>query len=179
MLKKIFLVIAVLLLALCIYAALKPATFLVAREISIKATPEVIFTHINNAKKANDWMPWKEIDQEAVMVELGPEEGVGSGSKWDSKGQMGTGQAVVIESVPNVKVVTQLTYTKPMEMSQLATVSLSPNESGDTNVRWEVTGENTFMGRLMCIFMDMDKIVGQQFEKGLNNLKRIVEEAAS
>lgn len=175
MLKKIFLVLAVVVLALCIYAALQPAVFTIARSISIQATPEEIFPHINNSKKANDWMPWKDIDKEVMMVEMGPEEGIGSGSKWDSKGQMGTGQAVVVESIPNQKVVTQLTYTKPMAMTQLATVSLSGNEGGGTTVRWEVTGENSFMARLMCIFMNMDKVVGEQFEKGLTNLKNIVE----
>lgn len=177
MMKKVFLVLAIFVLAICIYAALQPAEFTIARAIDVRANPDVIFPHINNSKKAHDWMPWKDIDQEVVMVELGPEEGVGSGSKWDSKGQMGTGQAVIIESVPNSRVVTQLTYTKPMEMSQIATVSLSPNEGGGTNVKWSVTGKNTFVGRLMCIFMDMDKVVGEQFEKGLNNLKRIVEGA--
>ena len=174
MMKKIFLVLAVLVLGICIYAALQPAEFVIAREISIKATPEAIFPHINNSKKMNDWMPWKDSDPTAQMEPFGPEEGVGSGSKWDSPGQMGTGQAVVIESVANQVVKTQLTYTKPMEMSQLAEVLLTPNGEM-TTVRWSVTGKNSFMGRLMCVFMNMDKMVGKEFEKGLSNLKRIVE----
>lgn len=174
MMKKIFLVLAVLILGFCIYAALLPAEYVIAREIAIKASPEAIFTHINNSKKANNWMPWKDADPNLQMVVVGPEEGVGSGSKWDSSGSMGTGQAIVIESIPNQLVKTQITYTKPMEMSQMAEVSLTPN--GETTmVRWSVSGQNSFMGRLMCMFMNMDKMVGKEFEKGLNNLKGIVE----
>lgn len=174
MLKKILIGLAIIIVGFVIYVALQPADFFIAREMVMKAPPEVIFPHINNSKKANDWMPWAESDPQAQMAHSGPDEGVGSISTWDSSGQMGTGKAEVIESVPNQSVKTQLTYTKPMEMSQVAEVSLKTTPEG-TVVRWTVTGKNTFVGRLMCVFMDMDKMVGQEFEKGLTKLKGIVE----
>ncbi len=174
MLKKILLGLILLIAALLIYAATQPSQMLIAREQLIKATPDVIFPYINHSKKSNEWMPWKDSDPKVEMIYSGPEEGLGSTSSWDSPGQMGTGQAVVVESIPLQHVKTQLTYTKPMQMSQLATISLTPTSDG-TLVRWEVTGENSFLGRLMCLFFDMDELVGSEFEKGLMKLKKTIE----
>lgn len=158
------------------YVAIKPAEYSISREMVMAASPEVIFPWINNSQKANEWMPWAESDSAVKMSYSGPEEGVGSTSSWNSDGQMGTGQAVVSESIPNQKVTTQLTYAKPFEMTQIAEITLTPSGEG-TIVRWSVSGMNTFMGRLMCVFVDMDKFVGAEFEKGLTKLKGIVTQA--
>ena len=61
-----------------------------------------------------------------------------------------------------------------MVMKQLAEVSLSPSADG-TVVRWSVTGENGFMGKLFGVLMNMDAMVGGEFEKGLGKLKAIAE----
>ena len=144
------------------------------REIVIQATAEKIFPHINNSKKMYDWMPWAEIDPAVKISHSGPEEGVGSKSSWESTGKMGVGTAIVVESMSPKSVSTQLEYTKPMVMKQLALVLLSPSQGG-TTVRWSVSGNNNFVGRLFCVFMNMDKVVGGDFEKGLAKLKSIVE----
>lgn len=159
---------------LLLYVGVQSPKMNISRELLIKASPEAIFPFINNSRKANDWMPWSESDPQVVTVYSGPEEGLGSKSSWESPGKMGTGQAVVVESVLNQIVKTQLTYTKPMEMEQLAEFSLTPNPEG-TFVRWSVSGNNNFIGRLVCVFMNMDKEVGGNFEKGLNKLKTLVE----
>lgn len=159
---------------LCLYVALQPPEFSIARELTINASAEALFPYINNSKKSYEWMPWREADPDAQMNYSGPEEGVGAKTTWDSNGQMGTGEALVVESIPNLSVKTQLTYTRPMNMSQMAEVSLTPTANG-TVVRWSVSGHNTFLGRLMCVFLSMDKMVGGQFEKGLANLKALVE----
>ena len=104
----------------------------------------------------------------------GPEGGLHSKSSWDSKGRMGTGEALVVESIANQAVKTQLTYTRPFQMSQLAEISLSP-VSGGTKVRWSVSGRSGFFFRLIGIFMDCDKMIGGEFEKGLLKLKTQVE----
>ena len=175
MIKKIAIGFLVVVGLFMLYVAIQPSDFSITRELSIKASAESIFPLINNSEKANSWMPWKASDPNVKMEFSGPSEGVGSKSFWNSTGQMGTGEALVVESVPNQLVKTQLVYSKPFEMSQMAEVSLAPGTDGSTVVRWTVTGKNNFMGRLFCVFMDMDKIVGSEFEKGLNNLKSLVE----
>lgn len=156
------------------YVGMKPSNCIISREIVIQATPEVLFPYINNSKKMNAWMPWQESDPQVKMQYSGPEEGVGSKSSWESPGKMGVGNAVVIESVPNQSVKTQLTYTKPMEMVQLAEVTLTPVEGG-TQVKWSVDGHNGFLFRLIGVILNVEKTVGGEFEKGLLNLKHQVE----
>ena len=176
MLKKIVLVLAILIAGLLIYAGVKEPAMNISRQLSIHASSEKIFPYINNTQKADEWMPWKDSDPTAVMNYSGPAEGVGAKSTWDSPGQMGTGQAEIIESIPNKSVKTQLTYTKPMTMAQVAEITLSPGASADeTLVTWSVNGHSTFIFRLIGIFMDCDKMVGGEFEKGLAKLKQIVE----
>lgn len=174
MAKKILIPVAVILVVLLIYAGVKSPDYSISREISIKASPEKIFPYLNNSKLAQLWGPWSEVDPQAKMSFSGPEEGVGSTTSWDSSGQLGTGSATISESTPLQSVVMKLAYTKPMTMNQ-DSVYLIKAVGDQSTVIWKVTGQNNFMGRLMCLFMDMDKTVGPMFEKGLLNLKSLVE----
>lgn len=175
MLLKIVIFLAVILVGVLVYAAILPSQMFVEREIQISASPDVIFPYINNSKKANDWMPWKDSDTQMTMTYSGPDDGVGSKSTWQSQGQMGTGEALVVESVHNQQVKTKLTYVKPFTMEQLAEISLTPVDSKATRVKWNVRGEKSYMFRLIGIFLNCDKMIGAEFEKGLNNLKTKIE----
>lgn len=174
MIKKILLGLAAVVGVLMVVAAFRPVHFSVSREMVMNASAEKIFPYINNSKKADGWMPWAESDPGVKMVYSGPEEGVGAKSSWDSKGNMGTGEALVVESVKNQTVKTQLSYTKPFTMSQLAEISLAA-EGGATKVKWTVSGENGYLMRLFGLFMDCDKMIGGEFNKGLSKLKSQVE----
>jgi hypothetical protein len=174
MLRKVIGTVVIVLVLFLSYIALQNPNYKISRQQIINASPEAIFPWINNSKKTNEWMPWKDSDPNVQMKYSGPDEGVGSVSSWDSSGNMGVGKAEVVESIPNKLVKTQLTYTKPMEMSQLAEISLAPAANG-TMVTWSVSGTNNFIGRVFCFFMNMDKMVGGEFEKGLTNLRKIVE----
>jgi uncharacterized protein YndB with AHSA1/START domain len=174
MIAKILIIVVLILAGFLFYVGQMPSDFNISREITIASKPEPIFPYVNKSKKCTEWMPWKDSDPGAVMNYSGPEEGIGATTSWDSAGEMGTGKAEIIDSRPNEIVKTQLTYTKPMAMSQLAEITLKPVENG-TLVRWSVTGKNSFTGRLFCLFLNMDKVVGNQFTKGLENLKKIVE----
>ncbi len=173
---KIFSGLMTLIIAFLIYVYFSPSEFTVTREIRIQARPEVIYPFLANSKVTNDWMPWKEIDPNVKMTFSGPDAEVGSSASWESEGQMGVGKAVVSEVVPNQKVVTQITYTKPMEFSQISEFLLIP-EGDSTIMRWTVSGHKIFISRLMCMFMDLDKYLGGEFEKGLKKLKSTVEES--
>lgn len=174
MLKKSLLSVAIILAIFLTYIATQSPDYSVSRQVVVKASAEKLFPYINNSKRTNDWMPWKDSDPNVQMTYSGPDEGVGSIASWDSQGQMGTGKAEVVESKVNESVKTKLTYTKPFEMIQMAEVSLTPQPDG-TVVRWSVEGKNNFIGRIFCFFMGMDKMVGSEFEKGLNKLKSMIE----
>jgi hypothetical protein len=174
MLLKLGLGLLALLLGFVIYVAMKPSEFVVSREITIQAPPEKIFPYLNNSKLMNDWSPWPEVDPKAQMVFSGPPEGVGARTSWDSTGQLGTGSATIIESIPYRSVRTKLAYVKPFNMEQDAHLSIQPAGGGSV-VTWSVSGRNPFFGRLMCSLMNMDKMVGNNFNKGLSKLKAMLE----
>lgn len=176
MIKKILVGFGVVLGIFMVIAALKPSEYLIKRDVLINAKPEAIFPYLNSTKNADLWMPWKEQDPQVKMTYLGPEEGLGSMSSWDSPGQMGTGKAEVVGVIANQSIKTKITYSKPMEMNQDSEFALTPQGEG-TQMTWTVTGSQPFFARLMCtlMFMNMDKYVGGMFEQGLNKLKLIVE----
>lgn len=178
MTKKILLGFAAALIVFMIYVGTRPADYLISRSIAISAPPEKIFPYLNNSKLAEQWAPWIESDPSAKMIYSGPDAGVGSKTNWTEGKELGTGSATIVESTPNERVAIQLEYVEPMTMRQYAEYSVEPAD-GTTRVTWKVTGQNNFIGRAMCIFMDMDKLVGGMFEKGLSNLKTLVEKKES
>lgn len=178
MVKKIGIVLASLISVLFTYVAMKPADYFIEREISIHAPAEKVFPFVVSMKQTDQWMPWKESDPNVKMSFQGPDAGVGSIASWESQGSMGVGKSEVIEVVPNQKVVTRITYAKPMEFTQLSEFILT-SHGESTIMAWTVAGKSPFIARLMCTIslMDMDKYIGGEFEKGLNKLKTMVESA--
>lgn len=173
MLKKFLVAMGVIIVGTLVLAMFKSSDMYVSRELVILKTPDEIFPHINNSQKSYDWMPWKETDPDVKVEFLGPIEGLGSKSSWNGQ-KMGVGSSEVIESIQNQTVKTKLVYTKPFEMSQVAEVSLTPVPEG-TTVKWSVRGQNNYFFKLMSIFVNCDKMIGGEFEKGLSKLKKILE----
>jgi hypothetical protein len=174
MVKKIILGLVALLALFFIYVAVQPAEYVISREITINAPAEKIFPYLNNSKMADQWGPWKEEDPQAKYTFSGPDDGVGSKASWTEGKKLGTGSATIVESVPNERVGVALEYQEPMNMTQRAEYSIK-SMGPQSVVSWKVEGKNNFMGRIMCTFFDMDNMVGGFFEKGLSNLKTLVE----
>lgn len=174
MIKKVAIGFTVLVLAFFLKIYFQSPEFKIERSIVIKATPEKIFPHIVDSKKADEWMPWYELDKQAKVKYSEKTEGVGASSSWESPGEMGVGRSEIVEVIPNKQVSTQLIYTKPMVMNQMVYFKLFPEKEG-TKISWSVVGENNFIGRLFCTFIDMDKNVGDKFILGLEKLKKVVE----
>lgn len=174
MIKKIAISFLSLLLLILAFAAISSPDYLISRELKISAKPEVVFPWLNSAKKSNEWMPWAEIDPKVQMTFSGPDEGLGSAASWVSEGQMGVGSSTISEVVPNQSVKTTLEYKSPFEMVQTAEMSVMPDGEGSL-VKWSVAGKNNFIGRVFSLFINMDKMVGPNFEKGLQNLKSKIE----
>ncbi len=179
MLKKIILAVFLLMLVFLIYVAFTPGDYNIKREIIIDSSAASIYPYLVNVKKADEWMPWQEQDPLLVMTYSGPAEGKGAISSWDSKGNMGQGKAEIIEAIPEQKVTTKISFTKPMEFQQLSYFLLQKISDKQTTMTWTVEGKNSYLSRLVCTLglIDMDKYVGSEFEKGLKKLKNIVETA--
>jgi hypothetical protein len=175
MLVKIGLVVLVALIFFLGYIALRDPEYIITRQIAIHAPPARIFPFLNNSKLSERWGPWAEVDPTTKMNYSGPEAGVGSKTYWAGGKKLGSGSATIVNSIPDKEVDIQLAYTSPMNMTQDSAYIIQ-SSGKDSVVTWRVKGRNTFPGRVMCAFVDMDKQVGGFFEKGLSNLKTLVEQ---
>jgi uncharacterized protein YndB with AHSA1/START domain len=174
MMKKILVGVVVAMVAVLGYAAMMPGEYSVSREVRIEASAFTIFPYLNDSQKMNEWSPWSKMDPSAKFSFSGPTEGVGSKMEWDGGKQLGKGSSVIVESDEIERVKFKLEYLEPFRMSQDAEFSI--RQDGDAHVvQWTVQGKNGFIARFFGIFMDMEKSVGEVFEKGLADLKLRVE----
>ena len=181
MVKKIILgVIAVILAAIIgvvIAASLQPTEFTVTRSEDISAPPEQVFPHINNLKKWDAWSPWDKLDPNMQKTYEGPDAGEGASYSWDGNDEVGAGSLTITKSDPNKRVDMHLKFVRPWEDECNVDFQLTP-DGKTTEVSWTMHGENDFMGKVMCLFMDMDAMVGTSFEEGLAELKKVAEKPA-
>lgn len=154
-------------------ASRKPDVFRVERRAVIKASPEVIFAQINSLAAWQAWSPWAKKDPHAKNTFSGPTEGVGSALDWDGNSQVGKGRMEIVESEPFRRIVLRLNFLKPIACENRAVFTLTPR-SEDTEIHWVMEGPALFISKIMGLFMDMDRMVGGDFEAGLENLRQRV-----
>ncbi len=177
MLKKIGIGLAVLVLGLVVLIAVQPSTFRVERSQEIDAPPYVAFNLINNFRRWSAWSPWEKLDPNLQRKYSGAEAGVGAVYEWSGNDQAGEGRMTITESVPAKKVGIKLEFKKPFEATNTTLFSL--DRAGDkVKVTWAMEGTNNFIGKAMCLVMDMDQLIGKDFEAGLSQLKKIAEQEA-
>ncbi len=174
MLKKILIGIVVIIVAFLVVVALQPSSFRVARSATIAALPDAVFPQVNELKKWAAWNPWEKLDPNMKLTYTGPESGTGASYSWIGNKDVGEGRMTITESKPNDSVKFKLEFFKPMAGTSDAEFTFKP-QGNQTEVTWAMTGKNNFMAKAFCLFMDMDKMIGGQFEKGLADLKTIAE----
>ena len=160
--------------ALVIYAATRPDHFRVARSKAIMAPPEKIFPLINDLHRFNEWNPFAKGDPNLKIAYSGPDSGEGAIHSWDSTGRSGKGRLKITDISPPSKIAMQLDILKPIEGHNNVLFTLQPNGNA-TEVTWAMTGKTPFIGKMMSLFLSMDRMVGGEFEKGLADLKAIAE----
>lgn len=161
---------------LIIVAALQPSQFLITRRAVIAAPTEVIFSRINNLRAWTDWSPWEKLDANMQHTYAGPVAGIGAISAWEGNRQVGSGRMTITESRPAELIRLKLEFFKPMACTNTAEFRFE-TEDGGTAVTWSMSGKSKLMGKIFCLFMNMDKMCGGQFEEGLANLKKLTEVA--
>lgn len=170
-------VIVVLLAVALAYAATKPDTFRVQRSTSIKAPPEKIFALVNDLHSHGAWSPWEKKDPAMKRAYSGAASGKGAVYEWDGNRNIGKGRMEITDASPS-KVVFKMDFIKPFEGHNIAEITMDPK--GDTTnvstyVTWAIYGPNVFLGKVMSLICNMDKMIGKEFETGLANLKSLTE----
>ncbi len=154
--------------------AFQPAGFRYERSAEMAAAPEVIFPQVNNLRNWDAWSPWSKMDPNMDKSFSGPDAGVGAQYAWSGNNQIGEGTMEIVESIPNQNVRLVLTFVRPFKGTNNAEFTFTP-VAGGTLVTWAMFGENNFVAKAMGLFMDMDKMIGKNFDDGLADMKAIVE----
>ncbi|MDX2109665.1 MAG: SRPBCC family protein [Verrucomicrobiota bacterium] len=169
MIKKILLGLVAIIALVLIVAAFQSNELRVKRSASLAATPAALYAHVNDQHKFNAWNPWLKLDPTVKIAYSGPDAGVGSVCSWQGNSDVGAGTATIIESKPGELVRFRMDWKEPM--SGTSTVDFTFKPTGDkTVVTWDMYGPQPYLGKLMSLFMDCDKMCGDQFEKGLASL---------
>ena len=174
MLKIIGSVVVLLIAGVLIFAATKPDVFRVQRAASIKAPPDKVFALINDFKRWDAWSPWEKKDPAMKRSFGAATAGKGASYGWDGNKDVGQGSMEITESKPSSTIKLKLDFQKPFEAHNQVEFAL--DQKGDaTQVTWSMAGDTPYFAKIIHVFIDMDNMVGKDFEAGLAKLKAIAE----
>ena len=176
MLAKIFIGLAVIVVVSVVVVALRPSEFRVERAATISAPPPVVFAQVNDFRKWDAWSPYAKRDPAMKKSFEGAPAGVGAIYRWSGNHEVGEGRTTIIESRPHDLIRVKLEFVRPFAATNTAEFTFRP-EGERTAVTWSLAGRNDFMGKAVGLFMNMDRMVGGDFEKGLARMKSVVEAA--
>ncbi|MBN1209890.1 MAG: SRPBCC family protein [Myxococcaceae bacterium] len=178
MLKKILLGLVAAIVAFAGFVSTRPSTFTVQRSATLQAPPDYAFALVNDFHQWEQWSPWSKLDPNQKATFDGPSSGVGAKFSWSGNDQVGEGRMTIEESKPNELVRIKLEFLKPWEATNTTTFAFQSTDNGGVSVTWKMEGNNDFMGKAFSLFMDMDGMVGKDFEKGLASMKEAAEARA-
>ena len=167
-------VLAVIVAGILIYATTRPDSFTVKRTASIKAPADRIFALINDLHGWDAWSPYEKKDPDMKRTFGGAALGKGAIYQWDGNKNVGSGSMEIIEATSPSKIVIKLDFLKPFEGHNTAEFTMNPQGDG-TTVTWAMYGPSSFIFKVMGMFMNMDKMIGDDFAVGLANLKALAE----
>jgi hypothetical protein len=173
----ILLVIAAVIVLLVAVVATRPSDFRVTRSTAISALPAVVFAQVNDFHNWDGWSPWARMDPEMKATYAGPAAGTGAVYSWVGNNKVGEGRMTIMESHPSDLVRIKLEFIKPFAATNTAEFTFQP-QGNQTTVTWNMTGKKNFMTKAMGLVMNMDKMIGGQFDQGLAQMKSVAETAA-
>jgi hypothetical protein len=135
----------------------------------IPAPQFVVFTQVNDFHNWEKWSPWAKLDPTMKLTIDGEPAGVGAKYAWTGNGKVGEGRMAITDSRPNERVAIKLEFLRPFAATNTTEFAFRP-EGGSTHVTWAMTGEKNFVSKACGLIMNMDKMIGRDFEKGLAQL---------
>lgn len=178
MIKKLILGVLALIVAVvvifCVVVAMQSEDLSITRVASFNAPPEKVFEQINDFHKWEAWSPWAKMDPNMKLTYSGPQSGVGAGYAWVGNDQVGEGKMTITESKPNEHIKIDLEFIKPFASKNPTDFTIKQNGER-SDLTWTMNSKKNFLMKAMCLVVDMDKMIGADFEKGLAQMKPIVE----
>jgi uncharacterized protein YndB with AHSA1/START domain len=174
---KVLMALAVIVAGALVVVATRPAEFRVTRTGTIAAPPATVFAQVNDFHKWEAWNPWGKLDPAMKESYEGAPAGVGAVYTWTGNSQVGEGRMTITESRPNELIRIKMEFLKPFAATSTAEFTFRP-EGNRTTVTWTMEGTNNFMAKAVHLVMNMDRMIGGQFEKGLAAMKSVAEAAS-
>jgi hypothetical protein len=172
---QILIAIAAIIGAFYVIVAMRPSELKIVRTAAIPATAEKIFPYINDLNKWEAWSPWAKLDPNAVTTISGSPYGIGAVMSWVGNGKIGEGSMTILESRTNEFIKFRLDFVKPIKATKHAEFTFKQEED-HTIVTWSMYGHNSFINKAIGLILNCEKMVEQHFEKGLWDLKMLVEQ---
>jgi uncharacterized protein YndB with AHSA1/START domain len=149
-------------------------TYTVERSATMDAPPTRIYRQIADFHNWTNWSPWEDVDPQLRRTYSGAESGRGAVYSWSGNRKAGQGRMEIVEATEPSKVQIDLVFEKPWKARSDTLFTIEPAGDG-SRVTWTMTGQKSFMTKVMGVFTSMDKMVGPDFEKGLARLKAATE----
>ncbi|MES2803812.1 MAG: SRPBCC family protein [Bdellovibrionota bacterium] len=174
MFKKALLSLGVVLVLFLGFVSTREGQFNYERSVVINAPADKIYPYISNFKLGSQWNPFDQKDPNMKRTFLGNDGEVGSAMEFEGNSEAGSGKLDMLSLVANTEAQIRLTMTKPFNAENLIIYKLTPEGEG-TRFTWTMSGDGGFLGKLMNTLIDCEKMVTDEFEKGFQNLKVIIE----
>jgi hypothetical protein len=172
MLKKIAIGVVVLVAVFVAVVATRPSHFHVERSARVDAPPGVVFALINDFHRWPSWSPWEKLDPGMKRDYSGAAQGAGAAYDWSGNDEVGVGSMRITDSQAPTSVKIALEFKDPWQATNTTLFRVAP-EAGGSTVTWGMDGESNFLFKAIGLFMNMDEMVGKDFEAGLSNLQRV------
>ena len=171
---KIAISVSVIIVALLVIAATKPNSFRVERSITIHASPERVFSFINDLHSWEAWSGDGRGEGTVKKIYSGPASGTGAMAEWQGSGRAGAAKMIITESVVPSKVSVKVDWLKPFKAHNLNEFTIY-TQGGETKVAWSIQASNLYPMKVIGIFVNMESAFGKHMESALENLKRVAE----
>jgi hypothetical protein len=172
---KIIIGVVIILALFAIFVATRSGNFRVERSIAITGPAAKAFASVNDFKLWPAWSPWEKVDPTMTRT-YGPQTaGPGATYAWAGNNKIGAGRMTIERAIPNQEIQIKLEFLKPFAATNTARFTFTPGPN-QIRITWSMEGEKNFACKAFSLFMDMDKMVGTEFEKGLTALKGIAEQ---
>lgn len=177
MVRKILGGIALVLVLFAGVVATRPGAFHIERSVVMAAPPETPFALVDHLRSWAGWSPFEKLDPQMKRTFEGPSSGNGAVYAWAGNDNAGEGRMTIERSEKPTEIRIKLEFIKPFAATNIATFTFIPTAQGSTKVTWAMDGERNFIAKGFALFMDMDKLIGSEFERGLAALQTLSESA--
>lgn len=172
-LRFIGILLLIIVLVIVILGIVEPKDVTVERSLVINAPREVVWDQMTNFKNGPNWDPWYKLEPTVTRTYFGTDGQPGSGYTWEGKK---TGMGTMTDTgINGNKMGYKLHFEKPWSGDATGFYAVEDAGNGSVKATWSYYQHMSFPMNAMQAFMSMDKMLGTQFDSGLNNLKRYVE----